>query len=277
MLGADLCSVLKENHEVHGYDIDDFDIVDAERTAAVVSEVSPSVIVHAAAFTDVDACEDEREKALRVNAGGTENMARAARETGSLLVYISTDYVFDGFKASPYTETDTPGPINYYGLTKFYGEKHVRDLAPRHLIVRTSWLFGPNGKNFVDTMTEKASKTGSLRVVDDQRGCPTYTYHLATGLSAVIDKRLEGIVHLTNSGEATWFDLARCAIETAGIGAEITPVETPAFPTRARRPSYTVLASDVLGKAGIRPLPPWEHAVREHLVRRGLVKDEGSS
>jgi dTDP-4-dehydrorhamnose reductase len=275
MLGTDLCSVLRENHEVHGYDIGDFDIVDAERTAAVVHEILPSVIVHAAAFTNVDACEDEREKALRVNARGTENMARAARETGSFLVYISTDYVFDGSKASPYTEMDAPGPINYYGLTKFYGEEYVRDLAPKYLVVRTSWLFGPNGKNFVDTIIEKASTTGSLMVVDDQRGCPTYTHHLATGLGAVIDKRLEGMVHLTNSGDATWFELARYAIETAGIDAAITPVETAAFPTRARRPPYTVLASDVLGKAGIGPLPPWEHAVRAHLVRRGFVKDGG--
>jgi len=276
-LGTDLCAVLEENHEVHGYDIGDFDIGDAERTAAAVSEVSPSLIVHAAAFADVDACEDERDKAFRVNAEGTRNVARAAREAGCFLVYVSTDYVFDGTKGTAYTETDEPGPINYYGLTKFYGEKHVRELAPRHLVVRTSWLFGPNGRNFVDTITEKALKTGKVRVVCDQRGCPTYTYHLASGLMAVIDKSLEGTVHLTNSGDATWFDLAKCAIETAGINAEITPVETAAYPTKARRPLYTVLADDVLGKAGIKPLPPWEHAVREHLARRGLIKDEGSS
>ena len=274
-MGTDLCSVLEESHEVHGYDIDDFDIVDAKRTAAVMSEVSPSLIVHAAAFTNVDACEEEKDEAFRVNTRGTESLARAAREAGCLLVYISTDYVFDGSKGSPYTEADTPGPINYYGLTKFYGEKHVRDLVPRHLVVRTSWLFGPNGRNFVDTITEKASKNGSVRVVDDQRGCPTYTYHLATGLRDVIAKGLEGIVHLTNSGDATWFDLARCAIETAGIDAEITPVKTSEFPTRAARPAYTVLASDVLEKAGIKPLPPWERGVREHLARQGLLKNEG--
>ncbi len=275
MLGTDLCAVLEESHEVHGYDIDDFSIVDAKRTAAVVSEVSPSIIVHAAAFTDVDGCEDDRHKATRVNTLGTANVARAAREAGCFLVFISTDYVFDGSKGSPYKETDEPRPINHYGLTKVYGEMIIRDLAPRHLVVRTSWLFGPNGKNFVDTIIEKASKNGSVRVVDDQRGCPTYTYHLAAGLRDVIAKGLEGTVHLTNSGDATWFDLARCAIETAGIDAEITPVGTSAFPTKARRPAYTVLASDVLGKAGIEPLPPWECGLREYLIRQGLIKDEG--
>lgn len=275
MLGTDLCAVLEGSHEVHGYDIDDFSIVDVERTCAVVSEVSPSVIVHAAAFTDVDGCEDERYRASVVNVLGTTNVAQAAREAGCLLVYISTDYVFDGSKGSPYTETDELNPINRYGLTKAQGEMCVRDHAPRHLVVRTSWLFGPNGKNFVDTIIEKASKNGSVRVVDDQRGCPTYTYHLAKGLMDVIEKGLEGIVHLTNSGDATWFDLARCAIETAGIDAEITPVKTSEFPTKAGRPAYTVLASDVLDKAGIKPLPPWERGVREHLVRRGVIKAEG--
>jgi len=277
MLGTDLCSLLAQEYEVRGYDIGDFDITDPEDTASVVQKISPAVIVHTAAFTDVDACEDERDKALRVNAGGAENMARAACETGGRLVYISTDYVFDGAKRSPYTETDKPGPINYYGLTKFYGEKRVRELAPRHLIVRTSWLFGPNGKNFVDTIVEKASSTGSLRVVADQHGCPTYTAHLAEGLRAVIDKGLEGTLHLANSGDATWFDLAKCAVETAGIDAEITPVETAAWPTRARRPAYTVLASDVVGKAGIKPLPHWKDGVRDHLARRGFLKNGDGS
>jgi dTDP-4-dehydrorhamnose reductase len=277
MLGIDLCSILEEAHEVEGYDIDDFDITDAGQTSAAVLEVSPSVIVHAAAFTGVDACEEARDRAFRVNVGGSENVARAAAEAGCLLVYLSTDYVFEGSKATPYTETDAPGPINYYGLTKLQGEDIVRDLTSRHLIVRTSWLFGPNGKNFVDTITTKALETGSLKVVDDQRGCPTYTYDLAKGLRAVIEKGMEGTVHLTNRGSATWFELARYTIETAEIDADIEPIETAAWPTKAKRPAYTVMASDVLGEAGVEPLPPWEHGVVEHLARRGFPKDKGTS
>jgi dTDP-4-dehydrorhamnose reductase len=275
MLGSDLCSVLGETYEVRGVDIADFDIADSDDVAMAVDRISPAVIVHAAAFTNVDACEDEREKALRVNTVGTENMARAASKAGSRLVYISTDYVFSGSKRKPYVETDTPAPINYYGLTKFNGEKLVRELASRHLVVRTSWLFGPNGKNFVDTIIEKAYGAGRLQVVDDQRGCPTYTCHLAAGLRAVIDKGLEGTVHLTNSGNASWYDLARYVVETAGIDTEIDPVDTTAWPTRARRPAYTVLASEVLAGAGIEPLPPWEQGVRAHLARRGMLKNGG--
>jgi dTDP-4-dehydrorhamnose reductase len=277
MLGTDLCSVLGRDYEVRGYDLDDFDIVDAGRTSAAVREISPSVIIHAAAFTDVDGCEDDKERALLVNSTGTENVAKAAREAGCFMVYMSTDYVFDGSKASPYTEADSPRPINHYGLTKYYGEKYVFEIVPAHLVVRTSWLFGPNGRNFVDTIIGKALKTGSLRVVSDQRGCPTYTRHLAVGIGAVIERGLQGIVHLTNSGDATWFDLAEYALETAGIRARITAVDTGAYPTRARRPAYTVLGSDVSGKAGVKPLPHWKQGVKEHLARRELMKDEGTS
>ena len=275
MLGTDLCSVLGEHHEVRGYDIDDFSITDCRRTAEAVLEFAPAVIVHAAAFTDVEACEDKKQWAMLINKVGTANVARAACEVDSLLIYMSTDYVFDGSKGSPYVESDPPRPVNQYGLTKLQGEIVVHDLAPKHLVARTSWLFGPNGRNFVDRIITKASESGSLRVVDDQRGCPTYAYHLARGIEAVIQRGLEGTVHLTNSGDATWYDLAKCAVEMAGIDAEITPIETSQWPTKARRPAYTVLASDVLDKAGIEPLPHWKEGVRDHLERRGMLKEAG--
>lgn len=277
MLGTDVCSVLGEAHEICGYDIGDFDIADAYHTAGVVLEVSPSVIVHTAAFTDVEACEDEREKALRINATGTMNIAKASSQAGCLLIYLSTDYVFDGSKRSPYKEVDTPDPINHYGFTKLQGENHVRDLAPRYLIVRTSWLFGPNGRNFVDTILDKASRSGSLRVVNDQRGNPTYSRDLAKGIRSLIEREVEGIVHLTNSGDATWFDLAKYATGLAGLDVEIEPVESAAYPTKARRPPYSVLASDVLAGVGIDPLPPWEQGVKDHMVRRGLLNNKGES
>jgi dTDP-4-dehydrorhamnose reductase len=234
------------------------------------------VIVHTAAFTDVEACEEKREEAFRINATGTGNVAKASGRAGSLLIYISTDYVFNGSKRSPYKEVDEPDPINYYGLTKLQGENRVRGLAARHLIVRTSWLFGPNGKNFVDTILGKASGVESLKVVDDQRGSPTYTGDLARGIKSLIEGELEGVVHLTNSGDATWFELARCATGLAGLDVEIEPVQSAAYPTKARRPSYSVLASDVLERAGIEPLPPWEQGVKDHMMRRGLLEDEAA-
>jgi dTDP-4-dehydrorhamnose reductase len=277
MLGSDVCSVLEERHEVHAYDIGDFDIVDAPETARVVREVSPAVIVHTAAFTDVEACETERGRAYRTNVDGTRNLAEASRETDCLLLYISTDYIFDGSKRHPYRESDAPGPLNYYGLTKLQGENHVRRRTPRHLIVRTSWLFGPNGRNFVDRILRRASAGERLRVVNDQQGCPTYTWDLATGVMALVEAGLEGVIHLTNSGNATWFDLARVAVGLAGLDVEIEAVGSAAYPTKARRPAYSVLASDVAEQAGIKPLPDWKRGVRDHLKRRGMLKGEALS
>lgn len=277
MLGSDVCSVLAEDHEVHGYDLGDFDIADEGETMLAVERLSPALIVHTAAFTDVDACETEREKAYRTNVLGTGNLAEASRKVGSLLVYVSTDYVFDGSKREPYGESDEPNPVNYYGLTKLQGEERVRQRAPKHLILRTSWLFGPKGRNFVDNILKKASEGRKLRVVDDQTGCPTYTVDLARGVSALVKADLEGVVHLTNSGAATWFDLAGYALGLAGLDVEIEPVCSEAYPTEARRPAYSVLKSDVLEAADLEPLPDWQEGVRDHLRRRGMLKHEASS
>jgi dTDP-4-dehydrorhamnose reductase len=277
MLGSDVCPLLAEDHEVCGYDVGDLDIADARETMLAVKRLSPSVIVHTAAFTDVDACETERDKAYRTNVQGTGNLAEASRQAGSLLVYISTDYIFDGSKGEPYGESDEPNPINYYGLTKLQGEEHVRRAAARYLIVRTSWLFGPGGRNFVDKILKKALAGENLKVVNDQTGCPTYTVDLARGVKALIESGLEGVVHLTNSGVATWFDLAGYAIGLVGLDAEIEPVPSEAYPTKARRPAYSVLKSDVLGRTGLEPLPDWKEGVRDHLRRRGMLKHGASS
>jgi dTDP-4-dehydrorhamnose reductase len=198
------------------------------------------------------------------------NVAAGAREVDAYLVYVSTDYVFDGRKCEPYLEIDEPRPLNFYGLTKLYGERYVRELTTRHLIIRTSWLFGPNGKNFIDTIIAAASSGAKLTVVNDQRGCPTYTLDLARGMSGAIEKTLEGIVHITNSGDATWSGLAECALEMAGIPAVVEPVPSELYPTRALRPRYSVLGSLVLGPSGVAALPPWKEGLRDHLRRRGL-------
>jgi dTDP-4-dehydrorhamnose reductase len=273
MLGSDMCDVLGTDYEVAPYDIEDFDIVNADATLKAVREVSPQVILHLAAFTDVEACEGDKLQPMAVNSVGTRNVATAASEVGAYLVYISTDYVFDGTKGEPYVETDVPNPVNHYGLTKLRGEQHVQDLAPRYLIIRTSWLFGPNGKNFVDTMLGRAAGGGTLEVVSDQQGSPTYTMDLARGIRQAFERDVEGFLHMTSSGITTWFDLALYVVDLAGIKAEIRPVASTEYPTRAQRPAYSVLRSVVSAGAGIDPLPHWHEGVKHHLRRKNMLKE----
>ncbi len=268
MLGTDVCDVLSVGHEVAGVDVEDFDVVSWPATAEAIAGLAPEVVVHLAAYTRVDDAEDEKDAAFNSNAVGTMNVSRASREAGALLVYVSTDYVFDGSKGSPYVETDLTAPVNFYGLTKLFGERYASSLNPRHLIVRASWLFGPNGKNFVDTIIERARAGQALRVIDDQRGSPTYTYHLAGGLKAAIEKGVEGVLHMTNSGETTWYEFARAALEMAGVEAEIEPVASAEYETKAKRPANSVLASLVMEGVGLKPLPDWREGLRHHLERR---------
>jgi len=264
MLGTDLCEVLASGHQVTGVDLEDFNVAEAGPTARAVAAIKPEAIFHLAAFTDVETCETQHPKAFEYNAVSAMNIAGAARATGAYLIYLSTDYVFNGKKGEPYTEEDETDPINYYGLTKLHGEHYVSKLAPRHLVVRTSWLFGPNGRNFVDTIVKKASELkggagGPLKVVNDQRGCPTYTGHLT--------------VHLTSSGNATWFELAAEAVRLAGIDCEVEPVPSEAYPTVATRPANSVIISSVLKDTDFRPLPPWQEGLKDHLKRKGILME----
>jgi dTDP-4-dehydrorhamnose reductase len=272
MLGTDACAVLAKDHEIAAFDIDDFDITERDAVFEAVRDVSPEIILHLAAFTDVEASEDDRETAFRSNALGSMNVAAAARQADAKLVYVSTDYVFDGAQERPYLEIDPPRPVNFYGLTKLYGETYVAAIAPKHLIVRTSWLFGPHGRNFIDRVIAKAQEGGPLRVVSDQRGCPTYTLHLAEAVKRAIEVGLEGVIHLTNSGETTWFGLAGYVLKHAGVYVGLEPVSTSEYPAKARRPANSVLASLVAQMSGIGSLPPWEEGVREHLKRQGRLK-----
>jgi len=273
MLGSDMCEVLGSDYEVIPYDIEDFDIVDLEPTQRAVREVSPQVIIHLAAFTDVEACEDDLEKALGVNSVGAMNVAMAASEAEAYLVYLSTDYVFDGAKGEPYIESDVPNPINRYGLSKLRGERHVQDLVRRHLIIRTSWLFGPNGKNFIDTIVAQASGGAALNVVNDQSGSPTYTLDLARGIRQALERKVEGLLHMANAGAATWFDVASYAVGLTGIETTVNAVPSSEYPTRAKRPPYSVLGSAVAEAAGIHPLPSWQEGVKHHLRRKNLLKE----
>jgi len=268
MLGTDVCEVLASGHEVTGVDIEEFDVVSGPDTEKAIAGLAPEVVVHLAAYTRVEDAEEEKDAAFSCNAVGTMNVAKASREAGARLIYVSTDYVFDGAKGSPYVETDPTAPVNFYGLTKLFGERYASSLNPRHLILRAGWLFGPNGRNFVDTILERARAGQALQVVDDQRGTPTYTLHLAEGLKSAIEKGIEGVLHMTNSGETTWYELARAALEIAGVEAEIKPVDSAGYPTKAKRPANSVMGSLVMERAGLKPLPDWREGLRHHLKRK---------
>jgi len=220
----------------------DLAIEDAQAVERVVTRERPDWIVNCAAYTQVDRAEAEPETAQRVNAIGPANLARAARQTGARLLQISTDYVFDGRAARPYREDDPVGPLNVYGRTKLAGEQAVRDILPQtHLIVRTQWLFGEGGPNFVATILRLARERPELKVVNDQHGCPTYAPDLAAALWKLIACDARGTVHCTNEGEATWFDVARAAIAAAGLKTAVEPCTTAEMPRPARRPPFSVL------------------------------------
>jgi len=242
----------------------DLAIEDAQAVERAVARERPEWIVNCAAYTQVDRAEAEPEIAQRVNAIGPANLARAARQRGARLLHISTDYVFDGRAARPYREDDPVGPLNVYGRTKLAGEQAVRDILPQgHLIVRSQWLFGVGGPNFVATILRLARERPELKVVNDQRGRPTYAPDLAVGLWKLISCDARGTVHCANEGEATWFDVARAAISAAGLRTPVVPCTTADMPRPARRPQFSVLdCTRYEGLVGS-PLRPWQAALKQ--------------
>lgn len=267
MLGSEVYAAAPSNAEVAGVDIEDFDITDSRACQEAISATQPDAVVHCAAYTDVDGCERDSETALKVNSEGTRNVAGAARACGARLLYVSTDYVFAGDKQEPYVETDRPSPLGVYGESKLRGEQHVRDLVANHIIVRTQWLFGRNGRNFVDSILRAAKAGRDLRVVNDQWGAATYTKDLARGLWLALDLPT-GTYHLTNSGSGTWYDVARCALAAAGMGhVRVEAIPTSEWPTPTRRPARAILANKAWANAGMRPLRAWEEAVAEFVKK----------
>lgn len=220
----------------------ELDITDAEACRRAVAENGVTVIINAAAYTKVDKAEDERERALAVNGQGPLNLARAAHETGARVVQVSTDYVFDGRKRSPYGEDDAPNPLTVYGRSKLAGEDAVLDHAPRAWVVRTGWLYSAHGHNFMKTMLRLGREKSEISVVDDQRGTPTHAAHLARALAQMPDVPGEsGIFHYADEGEASWYDFATRIMQIAGLPCRVNPIATSAYPTPALRPAYSVL------------------------------------
>jgi dTDP-4-dehydrorhamnose reductase len=271
MLGTDLVKRLSIKNDVIGVDIEDFDITDERGTIKEIKRTAPELVINTAAFTDVDRCESEREMAFKVNRDGAKNMALGCREIGAKFIHISTDYVFDGSKREPYTEKDEPRPINIYGLSKLEGEREILKLQTpdsrlQTLIIRTSWLFGRNGKNFVDTILKLAGERDEIRVVDDQVGSPTYTIDLSEGIERLIDVGATGIVHCSNSGECSWYDFAKEILRMAGEKVNVIPITTADLKRPAPRPPYSVLSNERYYQLTGHRLRGWEDGLRDYLT-----------
>jgi len=267
-LGRDLEEVLLKTgeHELACLGRGELDVTKPGDVQRAVLTSRPEVIIHAAANTNVDQCELDEDRAYLVNALGARNVAVAAAKAGAKLVYISTDYVFNGRAGRPYTEFDLPDPINVYGKSKLAGEKYVAGLSDKYFIVRTSWLYGRHGKNFVKTMLNLAKEKTEVSVVNDQVGSPTYTKDLACFLAELIQTELYGIYHASNSGFCSWFDFARAIFETVSLGqVKARPISTPELNRPAPRPAYSVLDNYCIRLQGLPALRPWEEALQEFL------------
>ena len=225
----------------------------------------PDVVIHCAAYTAVDKAETERDEAFRVNAAATRNVAGAAREAGAKLCYISTDYVFDGTGTAPYNEYDQTNPQTVYGKSKLAGEQAVQTLHDRFYIVRTSWVYGKYGNNFVKTMLKIAGERDQLKVVSDQIGSPTYTYDLAAFLLELVHTDYYGIYHASNSGICSWFDFAKAIFEDSGAHITVEPCTTADFPRPAPRPAYSVMDHTAIRSNGLKLLRPWRDALNDYL------------
>ncbi|MGD1101282.1 MAG: dTDP-4-dehydrorhamnose reductase [Terriglobia bacterium] len=266
MLGSVLLPCLQAEHQVCGVDQKDFDIGEEAAVQGAFRELRPELVLHLAAFTDVDGCEANPPKAEQVNALGTRNVARACAEIGAGLLYVSTDYVFDGRGKRPYREDDCPNPISVYGLTKLRGERHVQALVARHVIVRSSWLYGPGGKNFVATILKMAKERGDLRVVSDQRGSPTYTRHLALKLAELLAAREYGVFHVTGSGNCSWFEFAEAIVQSGGYSqVRVASITTQECGRLARRPALSVLENRRLAESKLGALPHWTEGLAQYL------------
>jgi dTDP-4-dehydrorhamnose reductase len=252
---------------VTGLSSQDADIRDAKRVQQVVEETRPDWIVLAAAYTDVDGCESNAELAFAVNRDAPVIVAHAAKMFGARLVFLSSDYVFDGTKRTPYEIDEARNPQTVYGRTKAEAEIKLLDLMPDCCIARTSWLFGTGGKCFPDTILKLAASRPALDVVNDQRGCPTYAADLAGAIIELTRKNASGIVHVTNSGDCTWFQFAEEIVRIAGLPAAVRPVSSQQMSRPAPRPTYSVLSSARLHSLGIE-MPSWADALRRYMKQR---------
>ncbi len=265
LLGTNIIPLFKKRFDVAGFDIDEWDITDRKAGEAIIARERPDALINCAAVTDVDGCEDKRELAEKINSHGAAIIADICSKYRVKLVHISTDYVFDGMKGLPYTEEDTPNPISFYGKTKLWGEEQVLAKAPSSLIIRSQWLYGEGGRHFISKVIEIARERGSIEVVNDQKGSPTYAKDIAEPLSILIEKGESGIYHICNDGSCTWYELAQEVFMALGMDIQVTAVASQTLDRKAARPAYSVFDTKKVRNATGIAMRSWQEALREYL------------
>lgn len=271
MLGNDLMKMLGSGHEILGRDCEDFDITDENRTRDEILKIDPGIVINTAAFTDVDGCEAEVDRAYAVNAHGAGNVALACKEGNMKLLHISTDYVFDGKEESPYQEDGIPAPLNIYGKSKLKGEQYIKEIMENYCIVRTAWLYGRGGKNFANTILKLAEVKEELMVVNDQVGPPTHTKDLANAIGVLLAHNPKGIYHITNKGTCSWYQFAVEILKLAHMeNVKVRPVSSEVYTRPAGRPAFSALdCSKFEEKTGL-VLQPWKDALAEYFMEDSL-------
>jgi dTDP-4-dehydrorhamnose reductase len=279
LLGRDCLEVFQENHEVLALEYRDLDISDPALVEEVVSRCRPEAMVNCAAFTQVDLCETEQEQAVQGNITGPRNLAASATRHGALLVHISSDYVFDGHKSlpDPYLEADPPHPLSWYGRTKLEGELAVQATTERYIIVRTAWMYGRHGPNFLKKILQLAlsPQIPELKVVNDQFGSPTWSYRLARQLTRLLEAGGQGLYHASAEGYCTWFELASYFLDRMGVNKPLIPCPSSEYPTPAARPKNSILENQRLKEAGLNLMRPWQEDLDEFVAafREDLLQE----
>jgi len=266
MLGRDLSKTLQPRFQCIKSTSKDLDITDREATFREIAALSPDIVINAAGFTAVDLCEQEREKAFAVNGAGARHVAEACKEISAKCVYISTDYVFDGKKSEPYLEEDLPNPLSTYGESKLDGENCVYESSPDALVVRSSWLFGIHGSNFVKTVLALSKGREELEMVNDQTGSPTYTEDLSSAIASLVLMDASGCFHAANSGSCTWFEFGQKILDLTGSSLKLIPIATAQCGRPAARPRFSVLNCEKLERATGVMMPKWEDALARCLA-----------
>ena len=270
MLGSDLLLRLFAFHDVTGKDIEDLDIASQGVCEEVIAETEPDIIINAAAYTNVDGCESDSDACFSVNAEGVKNIALACRQKRIKIVHFSTDYVFDGTRKTPYQEDDKCTPLNVYGKSKLAGEQYLKQFSDNFLLIRSAWLYGKNGKNFVKTIIEKARTEKLLKIVDDQVGSPTFTWDLAAAVQLLIEGQHTGTFHITNRGNCSWYEFAAKILKSACIpDVTVKPIKSDELERPARRPHYSVLTCRKFSETTGKVMRYWQVALDDYISKMG--------
>lgn len=274
-LGYDVVNELeKRGHMAVGTDVEEMDITDAGKVETVLKKEKPDAVIHCAAYTAVDAAEDNEDLCRKINAEGTENIAKACQDLNCKMLYVSTDYVFDGEGERPWEPDDEREPLNVYGITKYEGELAVEKYVEKFFIVRIAWVFGKNGKNFIKTMLNLGKTHDEVKVVDDQIGSPTYTFDLARLLVDMIETDKYGRYHATNEGLCSWYDFAKEIFKQAGMNVKVSPVTSEEFAAKAKRPHNSRMSKEKLSENGFERLPKWQDALARYLETLKFLEEK---